>query len=287
MYNSVALVLEGGGMRGAYSAGVLDVLHDNHLKFGGYAGTSAGATHLCSFISEQRERNYRIDIIHSKDKRYMGWNNLLHSGNFFDVEFCYHTIPEILDLFDNETFKKNTEHSDFYACVTNVSTGKAEYISLKDLANQDDLNFVRASASLPLFSQIVEIQGEKYLDGGICDSIPFEIMNTKGFEKQVVILTRPLGYQKEPNTLLPLFKIVYRDYPDFVKAVGERHIHYNASLATLQEWEKQGKSFVFRPSEKMDISRIETNTEKLIALYNLGVKDAQEQIPLLMQFLEK
>jgi len=284
VFKDIALVLEGGGMRGAYSAGVLDVLHDEGFKFGGYAGTSAGTTHLCNYLSEQRNRNFRLDTIHSQDKRYMSLGNWLRTGNYFDLEFCYHTVPEVIDPFDFDTFRRNAAECQFYAAASNVETGEAEHLLIHDLRTEMDA--VRASSSLPLASSLVHYDGKKMFDGNIADSIPFEFMDGIGYKKQVVITTRHAGYQKGPNSLLPIYKWVYRKYPKFVEAVSNRHIRYNKCLKTLAAWEKAGKAFVFRPSVNMKIDRVEKNPAKITALYALGVKDAQEQMGRLKDFLK-
>lgn len=286
MYKDSALVLEGGGMRGAYSGGVLDILLDHGIKFGGYAGTSAGSTHICSFLSEQRERNMRIDTVHSKDPRYSGFKWLWKTGDYFPREFCYVTIPREIDPFDYAKFEENAHISDFYSVCTNVETGEAEYLLTQDVDKGDGLECVRASASLPLMSKIVELRGMKLLDGGIADSIPFEIMSRKGFKKQVVILTQQEGYVKKPNSMIPLFKLVYRKYPKFVEAAATRHIRYNQELETLRQWEKEGKCFVFRPTEPFSISRIEKDTNKLVELYQMGLRDGAARIEELKRFLE-
>lgn len=279
----VALVLEGGGMRGAYSAGVLDALYDEGIKFGAYAGTSAGATHLCNYLSEQRDRNFRLDTIHSQDKRYMSLGNWLRTGNYFDLKFCYHTVPEKLDPFDYDTFAKNAAETPFYAAASNVETGDAEYLVVRDL--RTDMDAIRSSSSLALASSLVHYQGKKMFDGNTADSIPFEFMDSIGYKKQVVITARHKGYKKEPNMLLPVYKLVYRQYPKFVEAVGNRYIRYNKCLATLADWEKQGKSFAFRPSVNMKIGRVEKDASKITALYALGLKDARENMDALKQFL--
>jgi len=285
MFEDVALILEGGGMRAAYSGGVLDVLQDNGIKFGGYAGTSAGSTHICSFLSEQRERNMRIDTVHSKDPRYRGVKWLLKTGDFFPREFCYVTIPREVDPFDYAKFEENARISDFYSVCTNLETGEGEYLLTQEVDEGDGLECVRASASLPLMSKIVELRGMKLLDGGIADSIPFEFMDRKGFKKQVVILTQQEGYVKKPNALIPLFKLVYHKYPKFVAAAATRHIRYNQALATLRQWESEGKSFVIRPSEPFRISRIEKDTEKLKELYRMGLRDGERLLGSLKKFL--
>ena len=285
MYRNAALVLEGGGMRGAYLSGVLDVMHDNGLKFGGYAGTSAGATHLRSYLSEQRERNRRIDVVHSASKRYMGWGTLIRTGEFFEVDYCYWQIPYVIDPFDFEKFRENAAESEFYAAASNLETGEAAYLLTRDLDTPEGMDRIRALASLPLMSHIVEVDGMKLLDGGVADSIPFEIMAKKGFEKQVVIVTQPEGYVKKPNSLVPLFKIIYRKYPKFIEAVRTRHIRYNECLKTLDEWCSRGTAFRIRPSESFDISRLEKDKSKLARLYDLGVKDMTALMPRLMEFL--
>ena len=284
MFKDVALVLEGGGMRGAYTAGVLDALFDEGFKFGGYAGTSAGATHLCNYLSEQRERNLRLDTIHSKDPRYMSLWNWIRTGNYFDLKFCYHTVPEVIDPFDFDTFKKNAAESEFYVAASNVVTGGAEHFRVLDL--RTDMDAIRASSSLALVSSLVKYKGKKMFDGNTADSIPFEFMESKGYKKQVVITTRHLGYRKEPNALLPLYKLVYGKYPNFVKAVGNRYKRYNKCLKTLAAREAAGDFFVFRPSVNMKISRVEKNTAKLQALYALGLKDARERMEELCRWLK-
>lgn len=283
MFKDIALVLEGGGMRGTYSAGVLDALLDEGLKFGGYAGTSAGATHLCNYLSEQRERNFRLDTIHSRDKRYMSLGNWIRTGNYFDLEFCYHTVPEVIDPFDFDTFKKNAAESDFYVAASNVETGGAEHLIVRDL--RTDMDAIRSSSSLALASSLVEYKGMKMFDGNTADSIPFEFMNSIGFKKQVVITSRPRNYQKGPNSLLWLYRIVYRKYPNFVKAVGDRYLRYNKCLETLASWENAGKAFVFRPETDLKISRVEKDTSKLVALYELGLNDGRKRMNELKEFL--
>lgn len=287
MYKDIALVLEGGGMRGAYSAGVLDVMLDNGLKFGGYAGTSAGATHLCNYLSEQRERNKRLDTIHSASKRYMSVGNWIRTGDFFEVEYCYKILPKEVDPFDYDKFNENALESDFYSVATNLETGLAEYLLTKDVKNGDGLECVRASASLPLMSRIVECRGMKLLDGGIGDSIPFAGMEKRGFRKQVVILTQPEGFVKKPNSMIPLFKLVYRKYPKFVAAAADRHIRYNQCLIDLKRKCENGSAFMIRPSESFKISRLEKDKSKLVELYEMGVRDAQALMPRLKTFLDE
>ena len=287
MYKNAALVLEGGGMLGAYLSGVLDVMLDNGLKFGGYAGTSAGATHLCSYLSEQRERNKRLDIIHSASKRYMSWGNLIRTGDFFALDYCYNQIPRVIEPFDFEKFRENAAQSDFYATATNLETGEGAYLLTRELDTPEGMDRIRASASLPLLSHIVEVDGMKLLDGGIGDSIPFEVFAGMGYKKQVVIVTQPEGFVKKPNSMIPLFKLFYRKYPKFIEAARNRHIRYNQCLRTLEERVAQGSAFMIRPSAEFKISRLEKDKSKLVELYDMGVKDATALMPKLLEFLEK
>ena len=170
--------------------------------------------------------------------------------------------------------------------MTDVETGLAEYPRILDYRNEDDMNRIRASASLPILSKIVEIHGRKFLDGGVADSIPFEPMFKSGFERAVVILTRPLGYRKKINKALPLVKLAFRHYPKFVEAVATRHIRYNQALDKLAKLESEGKVFIYRPSRLIKISDIESNKKKIAELYELGKEDAHNKIPDLLKFLE-
>ena len=285
-YKNTALVVEGGGLRGAYSGGILDILADKEIKFGGAAGTSAGATHLCSYLSGQVGRNFRIDTIHSKSPRYMSFRNLLFTGDFFAFDYCYKQVPYKIDPFDFDKFTEECKDTEFRVCMTDVETGLAVYPRITDYRNEDEMNYIRASASIPILSKIVEIHGKKYLDGGIADSLPFNLMFKSGFERAVVILTRPLGYRKKKNKALPLVKLAFRQYPKLVEAVATRHIRYNRALDELAKLESEGKVFIFRPSRLIKISQIETNKKKIAELYELGKEDAHNKMPELLKFLE-
>jgi predicted patatin/cPLA2 family phospholipase len=217
----------------------------------------------------------------------MGWGNLIRTGDFFEVDYCYRQIPYVIDPFDFEKFRENAAQSDFYATATNLETGEGAYLLTRELDTPEGMDRIRASASLPLLSHIVEVDGMKLVDGGTADSIPFEIMAKKGFEKQVVIVTRPEGYVKGPNSLIPLFRLIYRKYPKFVEASKNRHIRYNQCLKTLDEWCKRGTTFRIRPSAQLNVARLEKDKSKLARLYDLGVKDATALMPKLIEFLER
>ena len=225
------LVLEGGGHRGIFTAGILDVFLENDITFDGVVGVSAGAVHGASFLSKQKGRSLRYTKKYCGDKRYMGFGSLLKTGNFFNVDFCYYQLPKVLDPFDNETFEQ--QETAYYTVSTDVESGKAVYHQCKSLRD-DDIKWIAASASMPLVAKIVEIQGQKLLDGGVADSIPFQAFREMGYEKNVVILTQPKGYEKSANSMLPLIKVLYKKYPNFVKAVEERHVIYNQQLKDLE-----------------------------------------------------
>ena len=224
------LVLEGGGMRGMYTDGILDVFLDQGLSFDGVIGVSAGAIHGSSFVSGQRGRNIRYYKKYIRDNRFISMRNLVRTGDIAEVQFCYHDLPEKLDLYDYDAF--NRSKTEFYAVCSNVETGKPEYIRITDMKNQIDV--ILASASLPYVSRLVKTEGMKLLDGGCTDSIPLMKFREMGFAKNVVILTRPKGYQKEPEQLA-MAKIRYRKYPAFVEALSHRHEGYNEALKQIEQ----------------------------------------------------
>ena len=263
------LVLEGGGMRGIYTAGVLDVFMENGITFDGVIGVSAGAIHGCSFVSGQKGRSIRYYMKYCRNWQFMSFRSLLLTGNIAGEKFCYHTLPEKLDPYDYEAFKKSP--TKFYVGCSNVETGKPEYIRITDMKKQIDV--IRASASLPYVSRLVKTEGMKLLDGGCTDSIPLMKFREMGFTKNVVILTRPKGYQKEPEQLA-MAKIRYRKYPAFVEALSHRHERYNESLRQIEELEKMGEIFVLRPDEPLKIGRLERSPEKLQQVYDIGRRDA-------------
>lgn len=265
-----ALVLEGGAKRGIYTAGVLDVMLEHGLLVDGVFGVSAGAIHGCSYASMQAGRSIRYNMKYGHDYRFMSFKSLFLSGNMVDTQFCYHDLPEKLDPYDNDAFMKSG--IDFYAVCSNVETGKPEYIKCKDMFAEID--YIRASASMPLVSQIVEAGGKKLLDGGIADSIPLKAAENHGFDKNIVVLTRPQGYRKKKASLGWLIAWVYRKYPNFVKAFENRHKMYNDELDYIEKQEKTGKILVIRPSRLIKISKMEQNLDIVREMYELGRSDA-------------
>lgn len=281
--SKLGLVLEGGGMRGIYTAGVLDFFIDHNIYTDGVIGVSAGACHACSYASKQRGRAFRTSTNYLKDKRYMSMRSLLTTGDLFGARFVYDDIPNKLDPYDYDTFNRSAIR--LYAVCSNVESGKAEYIPCVNMHH--DVLYVRASASLPLLSKIVEVDGKKLLDGGVCDSIPIKQFQRMGYEKNIIVLTRHLEYRKGKSSLLPLIRKAYRKYPAFVKAMEERHIRYNRTLDEIGVMEKEGSVFVIRPQQPIDIGRLEKDSAKLKALYQQGYEDARRQYEQLLSFIKK
>lgn len=277
------LVLEGGGLRGIYTAGVLDIFMENDINVDGVIGVSAGAIHAASYVSKQQGRNIRYSLKYRNNKDYMSLYSLIKTGDLFGADFCYRKIPDELDVFDYDTFRNNP--TKMYVCCTNVETGKPEYLECTDL--KSDMDKLRASASLPLVARIVETDGKKLLDGGISDSIPICAFRRMGYRKNVVVLTRPEGYRKEPDNLIKLEAIIYRDYPDFIKREYMRHLYYNKTLDKLKELEDKGEVLIIRPSKTVDISRTEKDEKKIREMYELGVQDAENLLDRIKSFLAK
>lgn len=281
MYKA-GLILEGGGMRGLYTVGVLDFFMEKGIKFSSIYGVSAGACHMVSYMAGQKGRAYRVSTNYLKDKEYCSFNSLVKTGDLFGVDMCYRRIPEELDVFDYEAF--NRYEGKGYAVTTDIVTGKPEYMELREM--HQDIDKVRASASLPLVSRPVEIDGRKYLDGGMSDSIPVRRSVKDGNEKNVVILTRPAGYRKKPSNVA-LMKAKYKDAPGIVHAMKNRHKRYNRTLDYIEKLEMDGGAFVFRPEPIVKIDRIEKNVNKLKVLYLQGYHDASINYELLKEYLEK
>ena len=277
------LVVEGGGMRGVYTAGVLDYFMEKNLYFDDCYGVSAGACHISSYVSKQIGRSMKVTLDYINDKRYCSINSLIKTGDMFGVEMLYDIIPNKLELYDYDTFNKFK--GNFYSVVTNCKTGKAEYIKIKDM--KKDIIAVRASSSLPLLSRIVEINGKEYLDGGITDSIPIKKSIKDGHKKNVVILTRDKTYRKSKPKFLSFFKLKYKKYPNLVKAIENRYKMYNETLDFLEEEKAKNKVFIIQPKLPVKISRIEKDKDKLKELYDQGYEDAKELYEDLMKFLEE
>lgn len=277
-----SLVLEGGGMRGVYTAGVLEFFLERGLLFENCYGVSAGACHACSYLSGQKGRAFRVQVDYLQDKRYCSWYSLLKTGDLFGAEFCYHTIPEELDKYDYDAFLAYP--GNFYTVVTNAVTGKAEYRKINNI--RQDIDNVRASASLPWVSRPVKIDGNHYFDGGVADSIPVKRALQYSNKKVVTILTRDNTYRKKKDFMAKPAKLYYHRYPNLVQAMKERHIHYNDTLDFIRQEKEKGTVFVIQPKEEVKVSRIEKDRQLLEKLCRQGYEDAKEAYPALCRFLE-
>ena len=278
------LVLEGGAMRGIFSCGVMDVLMENGIKFDAAAGISAGAVFGCNYKSKQIGRAVRYNKKYGKDKRYCSIKSLLTTGDLYGAEFCYNTLPNELDIFDRVTFSQNPMR--FYIGATNVETGKIEYHKCTN-GGKEDLLWMRASASMPVVSKPVEINGKKYLDGGITDPIPYRIMEQLGYDRMVVILTQPKDYKKKKSAALPLMQLFLGKYPKTVHAMKRRHLIYNAQTEEIKRLEKEGKILVIRPEKPLGIKRTEGDPVKLEKVYQLGRTAGTKQLKRIKKFLKK
>lgn len=278
------LVLEGGAMRGMFTAGVLDVLMEQNIEVDGVIGVSAGATFGCNYKSKQIGRTIRYNMKYCNDPRYCSFRSLLKTGDLYGAEFCYHTLPEQLDLFDNETYEASP--MEFYMVTTDVNTGEPVYYKC-DKFDHEGLEWVRASASMPLVSRIVEVGGRQMQDGGISDSIPLRFFQSIGYNKNLVILTQPRDYVKKENKLLPLMKLKLKQYPKLLETMKQRHITYNDTLEYIRTEEQNGTCFVLSPKEKLPIGRIEHHPERLKAVYDIGRETALVHLDEINNFFQQ
>ena len=268
----IGLVLEGGGMRGLYTAGVIDVMLDHGFEPDVVCGTSAGVTFGVNLLSKQRGRVLRYNKRFVGDRRYISLHSWLTTGNMINKDFAYGLLPRELDPFDEETFEQSK--AEFYATITNMRTGQAEYVRITDTWKQMDV--IRASASLPIICQPVEWQGEKYLDGGLADNIPLDKCWELGCDKVIIVLTRPMDYVRNDH-IAPLCRLAFPRYKSLLRTIEQRNNQYNARIQQIRRLEQEGKVFVIRPSEDRPVGRLEKDPEKLKALHALGMQDAQKQ----------
>ena len=279
------LVLEGGGMRGAYTSGVLAAIMDESITFPYVIGVSAGASNGASFVAEQRERNKKVFIDYVKDKDYSGFKHWIKDKSYFNMDFLYNKLPNELVPFDYDTF--NNSSTIFKACTTCCSTGKPVYFEKSDYDPKYYMEVIlRASSSLPIISKPVEIEGELYFDGGITDSIPINKSIQDGNEYNAIILTRNKEYRKEKQKLGVVKRILSRKYPKVLEAIETRHIRYNETLSLIDRLEDEGKVFVFRPINKLEVDRLERDTHKLEHLYEQGYNEANDKMDSFKKWLE-
>lgn len=261
------LVLEGGAMRGLFSAGITDVMMEAGIEPDGLIGVSAGAAFGCNYKSRQPGRAIRYNKRFARDKRYCSWLSWLKTGDLFNAEFGYHVIPTRYDIFDDKAFNENP--MEFYVVCTDVTTGKAVYKRLSE-SSPITYDWIRASASMPLASKVVELEGRKVLDGGVADSIPLEYFEHIGYDRNVVVLTQPAGFVKEHNPLMPLMRIALRKYPRMIEAMDKRHLMYNRQLEFVRKAEQEGRCLVIRPDEKIPIGHISHDPDNMQQVYDIG-----------------
>ena len=261
------LVLEGGAMRGLFTAGIIDVMMEAGVEPDGLIGVSAGAAFGCNYKSRQPGRAIRYNTRFAKDARYSGLKSLLTTGDYFNAQFGYHIVPYQYDLFDVETFEQNP--MEFMVVCTDVLTGQAVYHKM-DRVDYDELEWLRASASMPLASKVVEVAGHKLLDGGVADSIPLAYFESIGYDRNVVILTQPEGYVKHRTKLMPLMRIGLRHYPEMIQAMDRRYLMYNRELEFVRQAEREGRCLVIRPDEKLPIGHISHDPEEMKRVYQIG-----------------
>lgn len=276
------LIMEGGAMRGMFTCGVIDVFMEQGIEFDGAAGISAGAVFGCNIKSRQIGRPIRYNKKYCKDPRYCSIRSLLKTGDLYGVEFCYHELVDVLDPFDQETFRENA--IDFYVGATDVNTGSAVFHKCSD-GGEKDIQWMRASSSMPVVSRPVTIGKYTLLDGGIACPVPYRFMEKKGYDRNVIILTQPEGYRKtkSPSAL----QAMLRRYPAISRAMGKRHIIYNRQMEQIEERERQGKAFVIRPPEDLKIGRTEKDSEELERVYQIGRRIASDASEKIRRFLSE
>jgi len=277
------LVLEGGAMRGLFTAGIIDVMMEAGVEPDGLIGVSAGAAFGCNYKSRQPGRAVRYNKRFAKDKRYCSWQSWWKTGDLYNAEFGYHIIPTKYDIFDDKAFEENPMA--FYVVCTDVETGEAVYKQLTE-CTPTTYDWIRASASMPLASKVVELEGKKVLDGGVADSIPLQYFESIGYERNVVILTQPDGYVKEHNKLMPLMRIALRKYPKMIEAMDKRHHMYNQELVYIYEAEMAGRALVIRPDEALSIGHISHDPEEMQRVYDIGREAGNKYIERIKEFYE-
>ena len=276
----LALILEGGGMRGIFTTGVLDCWLEHGLRLKTVYGVSAGACQACSYLCSQKGRSARIWIKYCGDKRFASFSSWLRTGDFFNADFNYRQIPDELEPIDNGAYLR--DGGLLYAVVTNLRTGQAEYLPVRDM--KADVACVQASSSLPLLSRPVIIHGQPYLDGGAADSVPLARSLRDGNTRHVIILTQPAGYRKQAGKTVRLIAWKYRKYPEFVETMRRRPTVYNETMDLVEREEQAGRALVIRPPRDPGVGRIEHDPAKLKALYDMGYGVAEERMKAVLDF---
>jgi predicted patatin/cPLA2 family phospholipase len=268
-------------MRGLFTTGITDVMMEAGIEPDGLIGVSAGAAFGCNYKSRQPGRAIRYNKRFARDKRYCSWQSWLKTGDLYNAEFGYHIVPAKYDIFDDKAFNENP--MEFYVVCTDVTTGKAVYKQLKE-STPLTYDWIRASASMPLASKVVELEGQKVLDGGVADSIPLEYFERIGYDRNVVILTQPEGFVKERNPLMPLMRIALRHYPNMIKAMDTRHLMYNRQLEYVRQAEREGRCLVIRPETAIPIGHISHDPEEMQRVYEMGRQTGEQYINKIKEF---
>ncbi len=276
------LVLEGGGLRGMFTSGVIDALLEADVRFDGMIGVSAGALFGCNFKSRQKGRALRYNIQLKKDPRYMGLRSLLKTGDIVGAEFSYHVVPFEIDVFDGETFRNNP--MDFWLVATDIMTGKPVYHQMQEFTHEE-LEWMRASASMPAVSRPVEIDGQVLLDGGMVDAIPLKAFQQKGYERNIVVLTQPAGYYKKKTKLAWIIKRLTKKYPLVGEIMAHRHEMYNRELEYITQQEKEGNTLLIYPDTPLNIGRTELNEKKMRSVHRQGYDIAQSMMQQIKDFV--
>ncbi|WP_226530077.1 patatin family protein [Metabacillus niabensis] len=281
--DDTGLVLEGGGMRGVYTAGVLEAFMEQDLYVPYVIGVSAGACFGASYLSRQRGRNRKVNIDYVTHPKYLSLQNFIKHRQLFGMDFIFDEIPNLLVPFDYDTFYKGTE--EFVITATDCQSGQPVYFNKKDYG-KDMLTVIRASSSLPFIAPVVEYKGKQLLDGGITDSVPIKKAEKDGNKRNIIVLTREESYFKKKSNIRWLINKSYRQYPKLIEAILARYKMYNDTLEHIKEQKKEGKVFVIRPSSKLKVSRIERNQTKLENLYMMGMEDARREFKRLETWLK-
>lgn len=276
------LVMEGGAMRGMFTCGILDVFLDNGISFDGAVGVSAGATFGCNIKSGQKGRAFRYNRKYCNDRRYHSIWSLVTTGDIYNAQFCYDELPYKLDKWDIDAFKANP--MEFYCVATDVRTGKPVYHKCLS-GEKQDIVWIRASASMPLVSRPVHIDGGIYLDGGSSDSIPLKFMEEKGYDRNLVIETQPIDYIKGQQKYMPLVRVMMRKYPDMIRCMEERHLMYNEEKRYIRQKEKDGEVLVLRPDAPLHINPIEKDPAELQRVYDHGQEVALRNLDRIREYL--
>jgi len=266
-----------------FTCGVIDELMEEGITFDGAAGISAGACFGCNIKSGQVGRALRYNKKYIKDKRYMSFKNLIFKKNLFDTDFVYNKLPKELDPFDVDAFSKNP--MEFYVGATDVESGKIVYHLCTD-GGEPDLLWFRASASLPMVAEVVEINGHHYLDGGLIEPVPLKYMEKKGYDRNLVILTQPKGFKKPETGNRLLLRWSLRKYPEAFKAMLLRPRRYDETVDYCFQKESEGTALVLCPPEKLPAGRLEKDPRKLQETYDIGRKVARENLERIRAFLQ-